>query len=280
MMKSKKTFWDQFRGWFSGHKSLDSSDVGVIEVSQQDLIKLVACEKMLGYHFNDSKLLKIALTHTSGANHRLESNERLEFLGDAILGQVISEWLFCQYPRYLEGELTRIKSVIVSRKTCAIVAERLKLQDVVIVGKGLGAHETIPRSILSNAFESIVAAVYLDGGYEAAQRFVLDCLKKDMLSMVSEGVPINFKSLFQQVAQREFKQTPVYKLLDEQGPDHQKVFHVCAIVGDRDFDPGWGNSKKEAEQQAALNALKCLGEIDEESLLEVAANTIRSKDVK
>lgn len=279
-MKSKKTFWDQFRGWFSGHKSLDSPDAGGIKVSERDLIKLAACEKILGYQFKDTKLLKVALTHTSGASHRLESNERLEFLGDAILGQVISEWLFCEYPRYLEGELTRIKSVIVSRKVCATVAERLNLQEVVIVGKGIGAHESIPRSILSNAFESIVAALYLDGGYETAQGFVLECLRNDMLSMVSEGVPINYKSLFQQVAQREFKLTPVYKLLEERGPDHQKEFHVCAVVGEKKFESGWGNSKKEAEQQAALNALKSLGEIDEESLLVVDENAIDSKDTE
>ncbi len=268
-MKSKKTIWDQFRGWFRGHKSTGPTDVDGIEISEQEQVKLAACERTLGYQFRDTKLLKVALTHTSGANHRLASNERLEFLGDAILGQVISEWLFCEYPRYLEGELTRIKSVIVSRKACAQVAERLLLQDVVIVGKGIGARDTIPRSILSNAFESLVAAMYLDGGYQAAQSFVLRCLKDEMLSMVSEGVPINYKSLFQQVAQREFKLTPVYKLLKEQGPDHQKEFHVCAVVGDREFESGWGNSKKDAEQHAALNALKTLGEIDEDSILAV-----------
>ncbi|MBA61135.1 MAG: ribonuclease III [Planctomycetaceae bacterium] len=268
-MKSKKTFWDQFRGWFIGHKSVESPDVDGIQVSEKDLVKLAACEKTLGYRFKDAKLLKVALTHTSGASYRLASNERLEFLGDAILGQIISEWLFCEFPRYLEGELTRIKSVIVSRKTCANVAENLKLQEMVIVGKGIDTQDPIPRSILSNAFESIVAALYLDGGYEAAQAFVLNCLKEDMLAMVAEGLPINYKSLFQQVSQREFKLTPVYKLIGERGPDHQKEFHVCAVVGDSKFESGWGNSKKEAEQVAALNALMSLGEIDDESMLSV-----------
>ena len=244
-MKPKKTFWDQFRGWFSGHKAIDSPDVDGIKVSEQDLVKLASCENAIGYRFRDSKLLKVALTHTSGASHRLASNERLEFLGDAILGQVISEWLFCEYPRYLEGELTRIKSVIVSRKTCAHVAERLEFQDVVFVGKGIGARETIPRSILSNAFESIVAAMYLDGGYEVAQTFVLSCLEDEMLAMVSEGLPINYKSLFQQVAQREFKLTPIYKLIGERGPDHEKEFHVCAVVGERaSSNPDGGIAKK------------------------------------
>ena len=279
-MKPKKTFWDQFRGWFSGHKAIDSPDVDGIEVSEQDLVKLASCEKAIGYRFRDSKLLKVALTHTSGASHRLASNERLEFLGDAILGQVISEWLFCEYPRYLEGELTRIKAVIVSRKTCAHVAERLEFQDVVFVGKGIGARETIPRSILSNAFESIVAALYLDGGYEVAQAFVLSCLEDEMLAMVSEGLPINYKSLFQQVAQREFKLTPVYKLIGERGPDHEKEFHVCAVVGEVKFESGWGNSKKDAEQRAALNALMALGEIDEESMLVLDAISNHNEDMK
>lgn len=279
-MKPKKTFWDQFRGWFSGHKAIDSPDVDGIKVSEQDLVKLASCENAIGYRFRDSKLLKVALTHTSGASHRLASNERLEFLGDAILGQVISEWLFCEYPRYLEGELTRIKSVIVSRKTCAHVAERLEFQDVVFVGKGIGARETIPRSILSNAFESIVAALYLDGGYEAAQAFVLSCLEDEMLAMISEGLPINYKSLFQQVAQREFKLTPIYKLIGERGPDHEKEFHVCAVVGEIKFESGWGNSKKDAEQRAALNALKALGEIDEESMLVLDVISNHDEDMK
>ena len=279
-MKPKKMFWDQFRGWFSGHKSIESPDVDGIQVSEQDLVKLASCEKTIGYRFRDAKLLKVALTHTSGASYRLASNERLEFLGDAILGQVISEWLFCEYPRYLEGELTRIKSVIVSRKVCADVAERLKFQDLVIVGKGIGSRETIPRSILSNAFESLVAALYLDGGYDVAQSFVLGCLKDEMVAMVSEGLPINYKSLFQQVAQREFKLTPVYKLVGERGPDHEKEFHVCAVVGDNNFESGWGNSKKDAEQQAALNALKALGEIEEESMLVLDDLSNYSKDME
>lgn len=279
-MKPKKTFWDQFRGWFSGHKSIESPDVDGIQVSEQDLVKLASCEKTIGYRFRDSKLLKVALTHTSGASYRLASNERLEFLGDAILGQVISEWLFCEYPRYLEGELTRIKSVIVSRKICADVAERLKFQDLVIVGKGIGSREAIPRSILSNAFESLVAALYLDGGYDVAQSFVLGCLKDEMVAMVSEGLPINYKSLFQQVAQREFKLTPVYKLVGERGPDHEKEFQVCAVVGDHKFESGWGNSKKDAEQQAALNALKALGEIEEESMLVLDDLSNHSKDME
>ena len=279
-MKSKKTFWDQFRGWFIGHKSIQSLEIDGIQVSEGDLVKIAACEQTLGYRFNDSRLLKVALTHTSGAKHRLASNERLEFLGDAILGQIISEWLFCEYPRYLEGELTRIKSVIVSRKTCANVAERLKLQEVVIVGKGIDTRDSIPRSILSNTFESILAALYLDGGYDAAQSFVLHCLKDEMLAMVSEGLPINYKSLFQQVAQREFKLTPVYQLIAERGPDHQKEFHVCAVVGDNRFESGWGNSKKEAEQLAALNALLSLGEINEESVLSVDETPSDDKDME
>ena len=279
-MKFKRTFWDQFRGWFSSHKPTSSNAADGIRISEQDRTKIAECEKRLGYRFQDAKLLKVALTHTSGASHRLASNERLEFLGDAILGQVISEWLFCEYPRYLEGELTRIKSVIVSRKTCAKVAEQLALQDVVMVGKGIGAKDSIPKSILSNAFESIVAALYLDGGYDTAQSFILSWLEGEMLDMVSDGVPINYKSLFQQVAQREYKLTPVYELLGERGPDHQKEFHVCAVVGEETFESGWGNSKKEAEQIAALNALKSLGEIDEESMLVVDETSADDKDMK
>src|SRR5512137_686633 len=134
--------------------------------------KLERCQRRIGYEFRDRALLQAALTHASGAEHRLASNERLEFLGDAILGAVVCELLFRQYPDYLEGDLTRIKSIVVSRQTCAKISESLGMQEFLILGKGMITHASVPSSLLADVFESIVAALYLDGGIAPARGFV------------------------------------------------------------------------------------------------------------
>src|SRR5690349_21331094 len=134
--------------------------------------ELERCERRIGYEFRDKGLLSAALTHASGAQHRLASNERLEFLGDAILGAVVCELLYCQYPEYLEGDLTKIKSVVVSRQTCAKISEALGLQEFLILGKGMTVHPSVPPSLLADVFESLAAAIYLDGGDAAARDFI------------------------------------------------------------------------------------------------------------
>ncbi|MCA9066550.1 MAG: hypothetical protein KDA96_25965 [Planctomycetaceae bacterium] len=138
-------------------------------MSSQDEI-LQACEALLGYQFSDRALLRRCLTHSSSADTRLDSNERLEFLGDSILGLVVCEYLFLEYPQQREGQLTQMKSQIVSRQTCARVAAPLQLRDLIFVGKGL---MSIPDSILAAAVESLIAGIYLDGGLDAARDFVL-----------------------------------------------------------------------------------------------------------
>jgi ribonuclease-3 len=224
---------------------------------------LEECEKRIGYAFRNRNLLRAALTHASGAEHRLESNERLEFLGDAILGFVICELLYHQYPGYLEGDLTKIKSIVVSRQTCARLSEALGMQDFLILGKGMTTHPTVPTSLLANVFESTIAAIYLDGGITAARRFVEQHVKPEIDLAADGELGGNFKSLLQQLAQREYGTTPTYQLLDEKGPDHSKCFKISARIGDRRFDPAWGSNKKEAEQQAAQNALSALGALSE-----------------
>src|SRR5512147_1220245 len=123
---------------------------------------LERCERRIDYTFQNKSLLRAALTHASGAEHRLLSNERLEFLGDAILGAVVCELLFRQYPEYLEGDLTRIKSLVVSRQTCAKVSEALGLEEFLLLGKGMASSPSVPPSLLSDVFESLIAAIYLD----------------------------------------------------------------------------------------------------------------------
>jgi ribonuclease-3 len=216
---------------------------------------LDACQEAIRYHFRDPELLRAALTHASGADSRLASNERLEFLGDAVLGLIVCERLYQKFPEFLEGDLTKIKSVVVSRRTCAHVSRELGLDEFLIVGKGLHAATAVPASVLADVFESLVAAIYLDGGLEAARDFVLRHMGPE-IDRVAEGAHGgNYKSLLQQLCQREFGTTPVYQLLDEKGPDHSKCFKVAAVIGKQSYAPAWGRNKKEAEQKAALNAL-------------------------
>jgi ribonuclease III len=216
------------------------------------------CQARLGYAFHDLALLEAALTHASGVQHRLASNERMEFLGDAILGVVVCERLFDQYPEYSEGELTKIKSVVVSRDTCARLADALALHDYLILGKGMAADPHVPRSVVAAAFESLVAAIYLDGGMTPAKQFILDHVIPEIEAAVSSEFGGNFKSLLQQLAQREHGVTPNYLLLDEKGPDHSKCFKIAAQIGKHRFPPAWGKSKKESEQRAAHNAISQL----------------------
>ena len=216
---------------------------------------LQGCEERIGYTFTDKRLLQAALTHASGAEHRLASNERLEFLGDAILGAVVCELLFRQYPQYLEGDLTRIKSIVVSRQTCAKISEGLGMQEFLILGKGMTTHPSVPPSLLADVFESLVAAMYLDGGAEVAREFLERHMAPEIELAVGGEMGNNYKSMLQQLAQREHGTTPTYQLLDEKGPDHSKCFKIAAQVGNSRFEAAWGRNKKEAEQRAARNAL-------------------------
>ena len=219
---------------------------------------LARCQDRIGYRFRDLSLLEAALTHASGAQHRLASNERLEFLGDAILGAVVCEILFHRYPEYLEGDLTKIKSVVVSRQTCAKLSETLGLQEFLILGKGMASDPTVPPSLLADVFESLTAAIYLDGGAAASTEFVESNLGPEIELAVSGQSGGNYKSLLQQEVQRKHGLTPTYQLLDEKGPDHSKCFKIAAQIGQTRYSPAWGRSKKEAEQRAAHNALSQL----------------------
>lgn len=212
----------------------------------------------LGYTFKNEALLTEALTHASIAGHRLESNERMEFLGDAILGFVVSEFLYDQYPEYLEGELTKIKSAVVSRRVCAEISDELKLGEMLNLGKGVGESD-LPRSIAAAVLESIIAAIYLDGGIEPASAFITRCIEPHIREAAESNHQHNFKSVLQQFAQRHLTSMPAYVLLDEKGPDHCKCFEVCVGLDGKRFSSAWANSKKEAEQNAALNALRELG---------------------
>jgi len=216
------------------------------------------CQEKLGYRFKDLRYLTDALRHASGVSHRLASNERMEFLGDAILGVVVCEQLYRLYPDYLEGELTKVKSVVVSRDTCARISERIGLHEFLVLGKGMAADPEIPRSVIAAALESLIAAIYLDGGMDPAKAFILQHTVEEIEQTVSGEFGGNYKSQLQQFAQREHGVTPVYHLLDEKGPDHSKCFKISAQVSKQRFPAAWGKSKKESEQRAAHNAISTI----------------------
>jgi ribonuclease III len=219
-------------------------------------------EKVLEYTFENVDLLKESLTHASIADNRLNSNERMEFLGDAVLDLIVCEALYKKFPELLEGDLTKIKSAVVSRRTCAEVSKETGLVDLLIIGKGIHSREQMPGSLAAAVYESIVAAIYLDGGFEAVKQYVLRTMTPKIEQISSTMHQQNYKAVLQQHAQKFLGGTPIYELLDEKGPDHSKCFEVCVSVDGRRFPSAWGPNKKQAEQKAALLALEDLGVLD------------------
>jgi ribonuclease-3 len=221
-----------------------------------------AIEQAVGHCFKDPTLVIRALTHASVAEQRLASNERMEFLGDSVLGLIVSQRIYERYPDLLEGEMTKIKSTAVSRQTCATLARRLGLEQWLVLGKGMQRENGMPQSLAAAVLESVIAAVYLDGGYAAAEAFVAPLFEPLIERAAKSGHQENFKSVLQQHAQQSGLETPTYRVLDEKGPDHAKAFKVAVEIGARRFNASWGQSKKQAEQLAALCALEELGLVE------------------
>ena len=225
-------------------------------MNQDDL--LARTQQVVEHHFTDPALVVTALTHSSIADTRLHSNERLEFLGDAILGMVVCEELYHRFGEWLEGDLTKVKSVVVSRRVCAEIADETGLTGLLILGNGIEAQETIPTSVRAAVLEAVIGALFVDGGLEPARRFILQTVSTHIDKCSASEDQENFKSVLQQYAQRRLSIAPKYETLDEQGPDHCKCFEVCVAIGGERFPSAWGPSKKEAEQEAARRALEIL----------------------
>jgi ribonuclease-3 len=216
-------------------------------------------QSILGHRFADPGLLVLSLTHASVAGTRLESNERLEFLGDAVLGLVACERIYGLYPDLLEGEMTKIKSVAVSRRICAKIAQGIGLETLMRLGKGIRDEAgEMPHSLAAAALESAIGAVYLDGGLEAVRRWIGPLLEPYIRAAAESGHQQNFKSVLQQHVQRTHQTTPEYTIVSQSGPDHAKTFTVAVQIGAQQFEAARGPSKKQAEQRAALNALSAL----------------------
>ncbi len=221
---------------------------------------LTELQEIIGYQFNQEGLLRQAVTHSSFANEKhmkkLSDNERLEFLGDAVLEVVSSEFLYKKYPKMPEGDLTKLRASLVCEPTLAMCTREINLGKYLYLGKGenqTGGRER--KSILSDALEAVIGAIYLDGGFESArdfiQRFILTDIEHKKLFHDS-------KTILQEVVQGTYKEPLRYVLLAEEGPDHDKSFRVAAQIGERCISEGIGHTKKAAEQEAAYQALLIL----------------------
>jgi ribonuclease-3 len=215
-------------------------------------------QQAIGYTFQNPDLLLLSLTHASIADSRVKSNERLEFLGDSILGLIVCEELFRRFGDWLEGDLTKVKSFVVSRRVCAEMADQSGLTDLLILGNGIEQRTTLPTSLRAAVLESVIGAIYLDGGLDAVKRFIMPFVTPFVDRAAASDNHENYKSVLQQFAQRRLAASPQYLSLDEQGPDHSKCFEVCVLIDGRRFPSAWGTSKKAAEQEAARRALECL----------------------
>ena len=229
--------------------------------------RLDTFQNILGYSFRKADLLREALTHKSYLNElrasekdgAAQDNERLEFLGDAVLDLAISERLIAVYPLSTEGDLSKMKARLVSEVTLARVARRLGVGEFLLLGRG--EERTRGRekpSILADALEAVIAAVYLDGGFETARAVLLQIFEEEFHRLDQGREDIDYKTELQECCQREFDVLPTYRVLRESGPDHQKLFEVKLMIKEEVFGIGRGRSKKEAEQQAAKQALEKL----------------------
>ena len=223
-------------------------------MDEESLKKL---ESRLGLKFKNRTTLLQALTHRSAATETgLGSNERLEFLGDAVVGLVIAEYLYEKFPGYSEGSLAKSKSYIVSETALADAAQTLGLDEFVRVSTGeASSGGRRRRSILSDAFEAIIAAIYLDGGIRTARRIIRSTLMEAIETSSTDEHRRDYKSALQERTQARERLTPIYNIIREEGQDHDKTFLAQAVIGDTVIGEGSGKSKKEAEQAAALDAL-------------------------
>jgi len=230
-------------------------------MENERIAKLKLLEAAVGHEFADLRLLDVALTHRSFINENsqpgLRDNERLEFLGDAVIDLCISDLLMKKYPDYNEGKLSRMRSLLVNEYPLADMGRKFSLGEYLRLGKG---EETSggrnKSSILSNAFEAVVAAIYLDSGFDRVAAVLTRLFEPLLVQNAHDLLFRDFKTQLQEVSQELFKTIPKYSLMDEFGPDHDKTFVVQLVIANRILTSGMGKSKKEAEQEAARRALE------------------------
>lgn len=215
-------------------------------------------EALIGYRFNDPALLALAFVHRSYINEHKDittHNERLEFLGDSVLGLLVASFLYKNFPERPEGELSSLRSHLVDSHTCMNFVLKLGVHPYLLLGKGEKLSDGRGReSILGDLFEAIIGAVYLDGGLDAAHAFFFKNFSHEIDAIIDKPLN-NWKALFQDYCQRTFQQTPTYVVLSEEGPDHSKIFTVSVTINGEEMGQGLGGSKKDAQQAAAENAI-------------------------
>jgi ribonuclease III len=225
-------------------------------------------EERINYIFSDKNLLKLAFVHRSFFNeHRdivQEHNERLEFLGDSVLGLIVSDYLYAKLPIETEGHLSHLRSQIVEAGSCVQLLQKLNIAEFVLLGRGESMNDGRGReTILADLFEALIGAIYLDGGVEEVKIFFFRHFEHEMQAHLRMPVR-NWKAELQDYSQKKYQKPPTYKVVKETGPDHSKIFHVMALIDEQELGEGVGSSKKEAAQAAAENALRKLGVIVDE----------------
>ncbi len=230
-----------------------------IIVHKDNSSELSEIEKKLNYTFKDKRLLAFALIHSSKHDDKIGYShfERMEFLGDSILGFIVTENLFNSYPSKREGELTKIKSKLVSRKFLAYKANELNLDKYLKFTRI--SNNKGKQTIVGNTIEAIIAAIYLDGGIKPVKTFIEEKIINDFKTLLDNNYLKNYKSLLQEYIQKEYHIVPIYKIVDQEGPDHNKIFTVAMYLNDKLYSSGKGKNKKSAEQEAAKSACEKLG---------------------
>jgi ribonuclease-3 len=227
---------------------------------------ILSVEERLGYIFENKDHLVLSLIHRSFVNEYkaslLSHNERLEFLGDSVLGLVLADYLYHRLPSYPEGQLSQLRSRLVDANSCAHYLQKLDLAPFILLGRGEKITEGRTKaSIQADVFEAIIGAIYLDGGLSSVKSFFL-CHFEEEINEAIGTPPRNYKADLQDHSQRKYQKTPFYKVVQESGPDHAKIFHVMVFVNDQEAGLGLGASKKEAEQRAAFDAMSKLPEVN------------------
>jgi ribonuclease-3 len=222
----------------------------------------------LGYHFSDISLLENALTHSSYANERrIANNERLEFLGDSVLSIIVSDFLYLRMPKVKEGVLTKLRASLVCEQSLAELSKKFSLSEYIKLGKGEEITGGRGRaSIIADAFEAVLAAIYLDGGMNAAHVWLLDIMHDSLEKAMSGEIYQDYKTMLQEAVQKGDTGKVTYNLIKESGPDHMKSFEVSALIDGKTISKGKGTSKKDAEQAAAHAALELIGGQKNEAL--------------
>lgn len=236
------------------------------EVTQIRKEQLINLEQTINYKFKKLYILDRALTHSSYVNQEqmqtFEHNERLEFLGDSILSFIVSEFIYNRYKKKAEGKLTKIRAEIVCENSLFEHSKRIDLGKFLLLSKNEeqnGGRERV--SILADAYEALIASIFLDGGIDSAKKFILEQFEYDIKNISKSSLNKDYKSRLQEVVQKDYNSKIEYKVINEEGPAHNRIFYMKVIINNKIEATGHGKSKKEAAQEAAKNALMLLGDI-------------------